>query len=38
MLGVRYLTGRRVQLSFGVTYDNTRAILFRPGITLDSPF
>jgi hypothetical protein len=38
MLGVRYLMRSRSWLSLGVTYDNTNALLFRPGLTFESPF
>lgn len=37
MVGVRYRAQRRFWLSFGVTYDNTRAVLFRPGLTFELP-
>jgi hypothetical protein len=38
MLGFRYALHRRTWLSFAVTYDNTNAFLFRPGLTLEFPF
>jgi hypothetical protein len=38
MLGVRYAMRPRRWFSLGVTYDNTSALLFRPGITFESPF
>ncbi len=38
MLGARYLMRPGLWLSFGVTYDNTRAVLFRPGLTFELPF
>ena len=37
MVGVRYRTGGRTRYSLGVTYDNTEALLFRPGLTLEFP-
>lgn len=37
MLGARYLFGRFTWLSLGVTYDNTKAVLLRPGITVALP-
>ena len=37
MLGVRYLHARHTWYSLGVTYDNTGAILLRPGITIELP-
>jgi hypothetical protein len=37
MLGVRYLARTGLWLSFGVTYDNTKAVLFRPGLTFEVP-
>ena len=37
MLGVRYLAHRGFWLSFGATYDNTKAVLFRPGFTFEVP-
>lgn len=37
MLGARYLERPGLWLSFGVTYDNTNALLIRPGITIDTP-
>ena len=33
LLGVRYHVTPQLALSFGVTYDNRGAVLFRPGIT-----
>jgi hypothetical protein len=38
MLGARYGLTPRVWLSFGVTYDNTGAVLFRPGLTTELRF
>jgi hypothetical protein len=38
MLGFRYLLRPRSFFSLGVTYDNTNALLFRPGVTFESPF
>jgi hypothetical protein len=38
MLGMRYLLRSRSWISLGVTYDNTNALLFRPGLTFESPF
>jgi hypothetical protein len=38
MVGVRYALRPRSWLSLGVTYDNTKAILVRPGVTFESPF
>jgi hypothetical protein len=38
MLGVRWAARPRTWLSLGVTYDNTNALLLRPGITIESPF
>lgn len=38
MVGFRYAMGPRRWLSLGVTYDNTNALLFRPGLTFESPF
>lgn len=38
MVGARYAVRRRIRLSLGVTYDNTNAILIRPGITPESPY
>ena len=37
MLGVRYLAHTGFWLSFGVTYDNTKAVLLRPGFTFEVP-
>lgn len=37
MVGARYLARRGFWLSFGVTYDNTKAVLFRPGLTFEMP-
>ena len=37
MLGVRYLHSRHSWFSLGVTYDNTGAVLLRPGVTLELP-
>jgi hypothetical protein len=33
MIGSRYLLSRGITLSFGVSYDNSNAILLRPGVT-----
>ncbi len=38
MLGVRWAVRPRNWISLGVTYDNTNALLLRPGITIESPF
>jgi hypothetical protein len=38
MLGFRYVMRPRAWVSMGVTYDNTRAILFRPGLIFETPF
>lgn len=37
MLGMRYALRRHTWASIGVTYDNTRAVLLRPGLTLAWP-
>jgi outer membrane putative beta-barrel porin/alpha-amylase len=37
MVGVRYRAQRGFWLSFGMTYDNTKAVLFRPGLTFELP-
>ena len=37
MVGLRYRSGRHNWLSLGITYDNTQAVLFRPGVTLEFP-
>jgi hypothetical protein len=37
MVGVRYRRGPYTWLSLGLTYDNTQALLLRPGITLELP-
>ena len=37
MLGIRVRRGSRTWLSLGVTYDNTNAILLRPGIAIGLP-
>ena len=37
MVGVRYRRGPFTWLSLGITYDNTRALLFRPGLTIELP-
>ena len=37
MVGTRYLVRRGFWLSSGVTYDNTKAVLFRPGLTFELP-
>jgi hypothetical protein len=37
LIGMRYHASRRITYSFGVTYDNNRAILFRPGVTIEFP-
>jgi hypothetical protein len=34
LVGFRYHASRNVTYSFGVTYDNNRAVLFRPGVTI----
>lgn len=38
MVGFRYSVHPRAWLSLGVTYDNSNALLFRPGLTLETPF
>ncbi len=38
MLGFRYAARSRTWISLGVTYDNSRALLLRPGLTLETPF
>jgi hypothetical protein len=38
MLGFRYAMRSRTWISLGVTYDNSRALLFRPGLTFETPF
>lgn len=38
MLGVRYAVRSRTWISLGVTYDNSNALLFRPGLTFETPF
>lgn len=38
MVGVRYAVRRGQWLSLGITYDNTNALLLRPGFTIESPF
>lgn len=38
MLGFRYSVHARTWISLGVTYDNSRALLFRPGLTIETPF
>ena len=38
MLGVRYVWTPALALSFGVTYDNQHAFLFRPGVTYSIAF
>lgn len=38
MLGGRYAVVRNLWLTFGVTYDNSGAILFRPGLTSEFQF
>lgn len=38
MMGVRFAPRRGRWISLGVTYDNTKALLFRPGVTIESPF
>lgn len=35
LAGGRYALSGRTALSFGITYDNTGAVLFRPGLTID---
>lgn len=37
MVGTRFLARPGFWLSFGVTYDNTKAVLWRPGVTLEIP-
>jgi hypothetical protein len=37
MLGMRFLPRPGLFLTFGVTYDNTKAVLFRPGLTFEVP-
>jgi hypothetical protein len=39
MVGIRYRQSAHAHtwLSLGVTYDNTRAVLFRPGVTIELP-
>jgi hypothetical protein len=37
MVGLRYRSGSRSMFSLGVTYDNTNAVLVRPGITIVLP-
>lgn len=37
MIGIRLRHGPRTWFSLGVTYDNTNALLFRPGFTLGLP-
>lgn len=37
MIGLRFRSGSRSVLSLGVTYDNTGALLLRPGFTLVLP-
>lgn len=38
MMGIRFAPRRGRWFSLGVTYDNTNALLFRPGVTIESPF
>jgi hypothetical protein len=38
MLGFRYAIRPRRWFSLGITYDNTSALLLRPGLTIESPF
>jgi hypothetical protein len=38
MIGARYALRPHRWLSLGVTYDNTNALLLRPGLTIDGPF
>jgi hypothetical protein len=38
MLGFRYAMRPRTWISLGVTYDNSNALLFRPGLTFETPF
>ena len=38
MVGFRYAVHSRAWISLGVTYDNSNALLFRPGLTLETPF
>jgi hypothetical protein len=37
LIGMRYHATPRITYSFGVTYDNNRAVLFRPGVTIEFP-
>jgi hypothetical protein len=37
MVGVRYRRGQHAWFSLGITYDNTKATLFRPGVTIELP-
>lgn len=37
MIGMRYRRGEHTWLSLGVTYDNTQAVLLRPGLTIQLP-
>ena len=38
MLGFRYAVRPRRWFSLGITYDNTNALLVRPGLTIESPY
>lgn len=38
MVGFRYALRTRAWISLGITYDNSNALLFRPGLTLETPF
>lgn len=38
MIGARYALRPHRWLSLGVTYDNTSALLLRPGLTIEAPF
>jgi Putative MetA-pathway of phenol degradation len=38
MLGFRYAMHGRTWISLGVTFDNSNALLFRPGLTFETPF
>ncbi|MEP7064528.1 MAG: transporter [Gemmatimonadota bacterium] len=38
MVGFRYAMRSRTWASLGVTYDNSNALLFRPGLTFETPF
>ena len=34
MIGMRYRFNKTVSFAFGVTYDNSHAVLYRPGVTI----